>query len=235
MTQAAVNWTSPTRAALPGSGRPAPAPTPVGRLPRRRRWGMVALGMILVVVCAVLAYLLVVTAGITRPYLVVTREVPYGTVIGPDDLTEVEVNPAAGLQPIPASQRDQVIGKHAAADLYPGTLLIAKQFTDLAVPAPGEQVIGIELKPAQVPVRTLTPGDSVVLVVVPAAGLSGVPDPHTTTSTRPVSVAATVAGSVGPDTTGNVRVDVAVAQADGPTVAAMAAAGRIAVVITTRD
>ena len=48
-------------------------------------------------------------------------------------------------------------------------------------------------------------------------------------------MSATVAGAAGPDTTGNVRVDVAVAVAEGPTVAAMAAAGRIAVVVATRD
>lgn len=233
MTQAAVNRT-PSPRALPAAPAVAPpAPAPVGRLPRRRRWGLVALGVILVVVCAVAAYLLVVTAGITRPYLAVTREVPYGAVIEPDDLTEVEVNPAAGLQPIPASQRDQVVGKHAAADLFPGTLLTAKQLTDLAIPAPGQQVVGIELKPAQVPVRTLQPGDPVVLVVVPPASLAGVSDQGK--ETRPVSIDATVAGASGPDTTGNVRVDVAVAQTDGPTVAAMAAAGRIAVVVTTRD
>src|SRR5436305_1323855 len=133
----------------PGDPRlPAPAAAPVGRLPRRRRWGMYAVGVVLVVIGAVLAYLFVVTAGVTRPYLAVNRTVPYGAVIGTDDLTVVDVNPAAGLQPIPASQRDQVIGKHAAADLFPGTLLTRAQLTDLAIPAPGQQLVGIELKPA---------------------------------------------------------------------------------------
>jgi len=219
----------------PSPSPPAPAPALVGRLPRRRRWGVVAVGVLLVVVGAVLAYLLVATAGITRPYLAVTRDVPYGAVIGPDDLTEVHLNPAPGLELIPASNRDGVIGKHAAADLFPGTPLTARQLADVAIPAPGQQVVGIELKPAQVPVRPLSPGDPVVLVVVPAANLAGVSDPQGNASTRPVSISATVAGAAGPDTTGNVRVDVAVGQNDGPTVAAMAAAGRIAVVVTTRD
>ena len=106
-----------------GAAQPPPVPAPVGRLPRRRRWGLFALGVVLVVVCAVVAYLLVVTAGVTRPYLAVTRRVPYGATLRDSDLTVVDVNPAAGLAPIPAGQRDHVVGKHAGADLFPGTLL----------------------------------------------------------------------------------------------------------------
>ena len=127
-----------------GSAHPAPAPAPIARLPRRRRWGLFALGVVLVALGAVVAYLLVVTAGVTRPYLAVTHKVPYGATIRADDLTVVDVNPAAGLKPIPADQRDRVVGKHAAADLFPGTLLTGDQLTDMAIPAPGQQLVGIE-------------------------------------------------------------------------------------------
>lgn len=220
---------APTRAALP-----APPPAPVGRLPRRRRWGLVAVGVVLVVVGAVVAYLLVVTAGVTHSYLAVSHNVAYGAAIGPNDLTVVNVNAAAGLDPIPASERDQVIGKHAATDLMPGTLLTRAQLTDRAIPAPGEHLVGIELKPAQVPARTLKAGDAVVLVIVPAANLTGVPDPNPSAAAKPESIRATVAAATPPATNGNVRVDVAVNQADGLKVATMAAAGRIVVVVTTR-
>ncbi|SRR6266540_683558 len=217
-----------------GASPSAPAAAPVGRLPRRRRWGLLAVGVVLVAVGAVAAYLLVVTAGVTRPYLAVNRNIPYGATIGAGDLTVVDVNPAAGLQPIPASHRDQVIGKYAAADLFPGTLLTRAHLTDLAIPAPGQQLVGIELKPAQVPARTLKPGDAVILVIVPPTGVVGVPDPKASTPAKPESIRATVAAATPPATNGNVRVDVAVSQADGPTVATMAAAGRIVVVVTTR-
>ena len=213
---------------------PAPPSAPLGRQPRRRRWGLVAVGVVLVVVGAVVAYLLVVTTGVTHSYLAVSRNVPYGPAIGPNDLSVVNVNAAAGLDPIPASERDQVIGKHAATDLFPGTLLTRAQLTDRAIPAPGEHLVGIELKPAQVPARTLKPGDPVVLVIVPAANLAGVPDPNPSASAKPESIRATVAAATPPATNGNIRVDVAVNQADGLKVAAMAAAGRIVVVVTTR-
>jgi len=139
-----------------GAGLPEPAPAP-GRLPRQRRWGLTAAGVALVVVCAVVAYVLVTTTGLTRSYLAVARNVPYGATISPDDLVVVDMSPAAGLQPIPADQRRHVVGKHAAADLFPGTLLTWVQLTDLAIPAPGQQLVGVELKPGQLPARQLKP------------------------------------------------------------------------------
>ena len=226
--------TTTTNRSIDRGGPTLAAPVPVGRLPRRRRWGLLALGMVLVAVCAVVAYLLVVTAGITRPYLAVTHKIPYGAVVSAGDLTVVQVNPATGLAPIPAGQRDLVVGRHAATDLYPGTLLTRDQLTDLAIPAPGQQLVGVELRPSQLPARVLKPGDAVILVVVPPAGPVGVPDPQGSAPVAPVTIPATVAGATPPATNGNVRVDVAVSQADGPTVAAMAAAGRIAIILTTR-
>jgi hypothetical protein len=217
-----------------GPGMPAPVTAPLPRLPRRRRWGLFALGVVLVALCAVVAYLLVVTAGVTRPYLAVAHDVPYGTTISAGDLTVVNVNPAAGLSPIPASDRDKVLGKHAAADLFAGTLLTRAQLADKAIPAPGQQLVGVELKPGQLPARALRPGDAVILVVVPPTGLAGVPDTQSGGTARPATIPATVAGAAPPQTNGNVRVDVAVSQSDGPTVASMAAAGRLVIVLTTR-
>jgi hypothetical protein len=214
---------------------PAPATTPLpGRLPRRRRWGMVALGVVLAVIGAVVGYLLVLTAGVTRPYLAVSHNLPYGATFGPGDLTVVDVNPAAGLQLIPAGQRDQIIGKHAATDLFAGTLLSPAQVTNQVIPAPGQELVGIALKPGQLPARTLKIGDSVNLVVVPPSSITGVPDAQASAVAQPSTIRATIAGTAPPETNGNIRVDVAVTQADGPAVAALAAAGRIAIVVTNR-
>ena len=207
---------------------------PLARVPRRRRWGMFAASVTLVVVGAVGAYLLVATAGLTWPYLAVTHPVAYGTEITDADLAVVYVNSGAGLAPIPADQRASVVGKRAAVDLVPGTLITAAQLTDVAIPAPGQQVVGIQLKPAQLPVRSLRPGDTVRLIVVPANTVISTDDERSPGRPLP-NIAATIAGAAPADNGGNVRVDVAVAASDGPTVATMAAAGRIAVVLTTRS
>lgn len=195
---------------------------------------MWALGVILVVLGSVGAYVLVVQGGMTHPYLAVSHKVPYGAAIQDNDLTMINVNAAVGLDPIPATQRSQVIGQHAAADLYPGTLLTRDQLTRTAIPAPGQQLIGIELKPGQLPARSLKPGDTVVLVVVPPTGLAGIQEPQGSAAAQPSSILAIVAGTTAPATNGNVRVDVAVSTTDGTVVAAMAAAGRIVLVVTAR-
>jgi hypothetical protein len=178
----------------------------------------------------VVAFLLVDTVGVTRPYLALARDVPFGATIGPDDLTVVQVNPSAGLRLVPAGQRDQVIGRQAATRLIAGSPLSPSELTDRGVPGPGQQVVGIELKPGQVPARALRAGEPVVLVVVPPSSVVGVPDAQAGDGLS--TIPATVAGAEVTETGGNVRVDVAVAEADGPRVASMAVAGRIVLVAT---
>jgi hypothetical protein len=70
---------------------------------------MATLGVV-VAVGAVVAYLFVATAGRTRPCLAVNHNVPCGAVIATTDRAVIAVNPAVGLQPIPATQRDQADG-----------------------------------------------------------------------------------------------------------------------------
>jgi hypothetical protein len=214
-----------------GAGRGLPLPAvKVGALPRRRRWGLTSLGILLVVLGAVVAFLLVDTVGVTRPYLALARDVPYGATIGPDDLTVVAVNPSAGLRLVPADQRDRVIGRQAATQLFAGSPLAPSELTDRGIPGPGQQVVGMDLKPGQVPARSLRAGEPVVLVVVPPSSVVGVPD--TQGGGETATVPATVAGAEAPQSDGSVRIDVAVAAADGPRVASMAVAGRIVLVAT---
>jgi hypothetical protein len=192
---------------------------------------MTSLGVLLVVLGAVVAYLLVDMVGVTRPYLALARDVPYGATIGAEDLTVVQVNPSAGLRLVPAGQRDQVVGRQAATQLFAGSPLTAGQVTDRGVPAPGQQVVGVELKPGQVPARALRAGEPVLLVVVPPTSVVGVPDTQAQNGVS--TIPATVAGQTVSQANGNVRVDVAVAAADGPRVASMAVAGRIVLVATS--
>ena len=217
--------------------QPLAAPGPIGvvpALPRRRRAGLTALGMILVVVGAIVAYLVFTTVGLSRPYLALNHNVPYGAAITSADLTVVNVNTGGGLTPIPAADRNQVIGMHAASDLYAGTLLTRPELTTVTIPAPGQQVLGLELKPGQLP-GSIKVGDAILLAIVPASNLDGLPSTQASAPTTTTTINATVAAGPASETDGNVRVDVAVDAADGPTVAAMSAAGRIVIIVTTRS
>jgi hypothetical protein len=92
--------------------------------------------------------------------------------------------------------------------------------------------VGMNLKPGQVPARALRAGEPVVLVAVPPSSVVGVPDTQTDPEGRTSTVPATVSGTQPPASDGSVRIDVAVATADGPRVASMAVAGQIALVAT---
>jgi hypothetical protein len=132
------------------------------------------------------------------------------------------------LEPIPYVDRDQVIGLVAATSLRPGSLLTRDALTDTRLPAPGQQLIGVGVSLVQVPTTPLRPGDDVLLVPV-AAGTPA------TTEGAPSVVEATVVKSGPPGTDGLRVVDVLVDAADGPDVAARAAAGLIAIVVVAGE
>lgn len=217
------------------SGQAAPAVTGVvPALPRRRRTGLTALGILAVVLGALVAYLMVATVGTSHPYLAMARTVPYGATITADDLTVVHINAASGLAPIPAADSGQIIGLHATTDLDAGTLLTRAEVAAVTIPAPGQPVLAVELKPGQLP-GSVHVGDAIQLVIVPASAVNAIPDPQTTADDTPTSVDATVVAGPVTGSDGNVRVDVAVDPANALTVATMAAEGRIVIVLTGRN
>jgi hypothetical protein len=104
--------------------------------------------------------------------------------------------------------------------LVAGTLLAPGQLTSEPVPGPGEQLVAVPLAADQLPGGSLRAGDPVLLV----ATAGGSEDPPRTFPAR-VHEAAPAAGRG----TGLV-VSVLVAATDGPVVATLAAADRLAVV-----
>lgn len=211
---------------------PPPAPlAPARSLPTRRsRPALWLAGVLAVIVCALGAAALVRSVGSTHPYLAVARPVSAGEKIMDDDLRVVEINAAAGLNPIPTAERGTVVGSYAKVTLVPGTLLARDQLTTELVPGPGKHLVSISLEPEMLPARTLQPGDRLLLVTTP--------DPRAAAAEKPQPLAppptfeANVHKVGAPAPGGGVVVDVIVAATDGPTVAALAAAGRIVPVIT---
>src|SRR5690606_28675782 len=121
-------------------------------------------------------------------------------------------------------------------DLVPGTLLTADQVTDASMPGPGEQLFGVELKPAQMPTTPLKRGDKVLLVVTPDARAAVGPDTRPNQPpAAPVTIEATVA-NVGPSqTNGQVVVDVVVPRREGPNLVSLSAQGRLALAVLPRN
>ena len=231
MSMTATSPSSATDRSGSPAGPEAPVPLRETAVPTRRRRGLWAAGAALVAAGGLAAAVLVGRAGDRVEVLAVARPVPVGQVIGEADVAVARVAADPALHPVPASRRAEVVGRTAAVELRPGTLLTGGEVTDAAVPAAGEQVVGVAARPGQLPARGLRPADRVLVVPVP--GDQGRGGAATTGDMEPVGepVPAWVV-QVGPtDADGAMTVDVVVGEAVGPRVAALASTGRIALVL----
>ena len=201
----------------------APVAPPKILRQRRMRPGLLGLAVLLVVLGGLGSAFAVTSVRATGSYLAIARPLPIGAALTADDLVTVQLAGGQGLTPVAADRLDEVLGKRATVALVPGTLLTMEQLTDAPLLAPGRQQVALGLKPTQVPARRLQPGDPLLLVSTPRSGETQ------TTATR---FEATVIDSDAPDR-GSVVVYGAVAARDVPAVVALAAEGRIAVVLTT--
>jgi hypothetical protein len=174
-------------------------------------------------------------AGDRVEVLAVARTVSVGQTVTAEDVTVARVAADPALQPVPAGQRDRVVGRFAAVELRPGSLLTVGEVTDTAVPGPGEQVVGVAAAPGQLPARGLRPGDQVLLVPVPgdSAGTAGAGSGAADGGAEPrgAAVSARVVQVGQPDANGRSTVDVLVGRDVGARVAALASTGRVALIL----
>jgi hypothetical protein len=203
-------------------------PPPLAPLPKsRRRPALLALAACLMAVGVLTGGVLVNGAGDRQSVLAVARAVAFGQVITADDLTRAEVSHDPAVATVPSSDLGQIVGRVAVTNLTPGSLLTRAAASDVAPPTQGQVLVAIAVPASRMPAGSLQPGDRVLVVNTPAAGA----DPPTL---PPTTIAATVVRLGAPDINGLTVVDVTVATADGPALAARSATGRIALVLQPR-
>lgn len=203
-------------------------PVPAVPVPRRRRPGLVVAAVVLVGAGSWVGVTAVGSADDRDRVLAVAREVPFGQQLTERDLTEARLSEDPHLRPVPVGDRDQVVGMRATTTLRPGTLLVLDQLSDEPVPGPGEQVVALPVESGRMPTQGVSPGRRVLLVETP-------PDQPTVTGDGapavPVEVEGTVLAVGETDEQDTRTVDVLVASVDGPRLATLARAGRVAIVL----
>lgn len=171
----------------------------------------------------------VINAGDTTAVVAMNNAVVRGAVIERDDLRTVNISTDPALKVVPSDQLSAIVGQRAATDLPAGTLLPEGSVSKDLVPGRGRTLVGLQLKPSQMPATTLKPGDSVRLVTLPPEQGSGVARP------APPTVTATVVGiAAGPDNQ-TTRVDVEVPSDVAVSLSTSAASSRIALVLDSRE
>lgn len=166
--------TTPTRPkpAAPSSNGHGKAPAVTISPPGRRTRGPeVIVGLVVIIVFALGAVLLHLSAVDRTPALAVVGSVERGDTITAADVKVIYVSSDDALARLPESQLTQVVGQVALVDLAPGTLLSRSVVADRPSLDPGEGVVGLPLEPGGYPSLGLAPGDrvSVIRTAEPAA------------------------------------------------------------------
>ena len=206
------------------TGRRAPPVVPVRG---RRRPALLAVGLMLAALGGLVALWLVNSAAHRVPVLVVARPVAAGATLTDADVARTDVSVDADVHTVPARETSQVVGQVAAADLAPGQLLDPASVTDAGPPAPGQVLVVLSLPASRMPASGLRSADRLLVVSTPPTD-AGPP------TTPPETIPATVVRVGAPDLNGVTTIDVTAAAGDGPSLAARAATGRIAVIVQPR-
>ncbi|MEU1628226.1 SAF domain-containing protein [Streptomyces sp. NPDC020096] len=194
---------------------------------RQRRWSVLALCVVLAVVGALGASAAVTSAGNRVNVLALAKDVPAGQKLTDDDLVVAAVSSDPALDPVKSADKTTVVGQRVAVDLRRGQMLTRSDLSAGGGLGDDQQAVGVAIKRGQAP-DGLAPGDKVLAVATAGDG-------QKVTDSTGSPIQATVMTVGQPDATGTVVITLAVAPTDGPTLAARAAVGQVALVRQPRN
>jgi len=208
-------------------GQPVPGP-----LKARRRWGLIATAVVTVCLGAVGNVWLLQSSTDAEQVVAARTAIERGQVITAEQLMNVSVSADPAVRTVPAPELSSLVGQRAAVDVAAGALLTADSTTAKNVPGEGVSLVGVALSPAMMPGPPLVAGDRIRVV----ATLGQQQDP--TLLADPAALDAVVVSvQAGLDSVGQGQtiLTVEVPEGDAAGLAAMAATGRVAVVLDSRD
>jgi hypothetical protein len=190
---------------------------------------MAALAVLLIVGGALVSAYLVMVSSQRVPVIRIAGQVAPGQQIPADALEEIQVSSTGGLDYIPWSDRAKVTETFATVTLVKGALLTNGMISTDGSLAKGSVVVGLALKPGQLPAGGLQPGDRVALYAVTDQGGSGA---QNGTVLAPVATVYDVTQAGQNDVQSDqVQVSVTVPVGQAPLVTQSASAGAIAVAL----
>ena len=102
--------------------------------------------------------------------IVVTHDIQQGQVITSSDLGQARVSIAGGVVPVPVAEASELNGKRASVTIPAGSLLVSSDLTTAPQVAPGNAIVGLSLKPGQLPSEGVKTGDQVMVVQTASPG-----------------------------------------------------------------
>jgi len=219
-----------TTAASRTNGRADERPRPSTDAPARRRHRqapLVALGVLLVLGCALAFADASVHLGSREQVLVVAQPVSAGQVLTSGDLRTANVSTGSGLDVVPVDQEATVLGRRVSVPLVTGSILTASEVGSAPAVGSGSDVVAVGLKAGAYPPEVAA-GDRVQ--VVPVASTSSGATTAGVTSGSPIA-ATVLAITVAPADSNEPTVfSLQVSTNDADEVASLAAAGQASLI-----
>lgn len=148
---------------------------------RRRSIPYLLLSVLLVVVCAAGGVFTGMQLGDRESVLALARAVAVGHILTAQDLKEVSMAADSGMDVMPASSASTVVGQPVAFSMPAGSLVTRSVLGAPQVPAQGEAIAAVGLKPGQFP-PDLSPGTTVAVLTTPGQGTTTGPSNGQTSS-----------------------------------------------------
>lgn len=130
----------------------------------------VAVGLLLMLVAVVGGASLIKTAQARTSVLVAAGAVEPGEVIEASDLRVVEVSLSGGIAHVPASMREQIVGRVATEPLWEGKLLGPSSVAESPPLPAGTVAMSLSLKPDRAVAGSVRAGDHVAVIASTAPG-----------------------------------------------------------------
>ncbi|MER6814726.1 hypothetical protein ABT299_36090 [Spirillospora sp. NPDC000708] len=198
--------------------------------PRERKPALAALAVLLILGGALASAYLVMASGQRVSAIRIAQPVAAGQQIPQSALEEVQIGDT-GVQYITWSERLNVSRYYASVPLVKGALLTNGMISRTDEAAKGRLVVGLALKPGQLPSDGVESGKKVTLYAVGnGSGNGGGPRAGTVLAAEAIVINV---GSGGGDRlrSDQTTVDVAVAPGDAPQVTEAASAGTVAIAL----
>ena len=218
--------TTPTT--LPGRTRPSVDSRTVAPVRTRRSWVWIAGAAALILVGSLLNVFLFTSVGHPDDVFAVSHTIPRGTTLTAGDLTSIALVSGQSSPAISTSSPSEVIGKVTTVDLPKGSLITPASIAATQQIPTGRALVGLSLKSSQLPAEPLVAGNHIEIVPI-ATDTAGEVSVDTTTIPGVVSDISVDQQS---DTT---IVDVYVSQTVAADLTSRAAAGGVAIYLTSTN
>jgi len=209
-----------------GPGWPGGSVSRVRAVPRRRSVPYLLAGVLLVLLCAGGAVVAAQALGDREPVLALAAPAAAGHVLTAGDVRTVDLAAGSGVDLVPAGSASAVVGRPVAFSLPAGSLLTWAVLGPAQVPAAGEAVAAVGVRPGQFP-PDVQAGARVAVLVSAATSDTGAGNTGAGVGMSWTGVVVGVTGGGGEQTA---VVSVRMGEADARAVAA-APAGRLSVVV----